>query len=476
MTKLTHYDAIVVGAGPNGLAAAVTLARAGRSVLVIEARETVGGGTRTAELTLPGFAHDICSAIHPLGKASPFFRSLPLERYGLEWVDPPAALAHPLDGSKAILVKRSLADTAQGLGADADAYRRLVAPFLAQWPAVLETALGPFKLPFRHPFLMARFALTALRSAQGLVNGLFSQVPARAIFAGNAAHLILPLDQPATSGIGLMMSVLAHAVGWPMARRGSQAITEALVAYLKDLGGEIQLNQLVKDIDELPPAQTILFDLTPRQLLGIAGSRLPPGYRQRLERFRYGAGVCKVDFALDAPIPWQNEDCLQAATVHLGGTFEEIAASEAAVWRGEHPERPFVILAQQSLFDDSRAPVGKHTAWAYCHVPHASTVDMTERIETQIERFAPGFRQRILAHHTYNAIGMEAYNPNYLGGDINGGVQDLRQFFTRPVARWVPYSTPAKGIFICSSSTPPGGGVHGMCGYHAARAALSSLS
>jgi phytoene dehydrogenase-like protein len=468
------YDAVVVGSGPNGLAAGITLARGGKSVLVLEAKSTIGGGTRTAQLTMPGFAHDVCSALHPLGVASPFFRELPLAQHGLEWIYPPASLAHPLDDGSAVLVEGTASQTAANLGPDAAAYRRLMGPLVGGWQGLVDDILGPLRFP-SHPTLMARFGLTALLPATTLARAAFRGERARAVFAGMAAHAMLPLTSPATAAIGLVLGLLSHSVGWPMARGGSQRIADALGAHLEALGGEIRTGNPVHTTRDLPQARATLFDTSPRALVEVAGDRLPAGYRDALLRFRYGPGVFKLDYALDGPIPWQAEECLRAGTVHLGGTLEEIAESEAAVWRGEHPERPFVILAQQSLFDGTRAPEGKHTAWAYCHVPHSSTEDMTDRVEAQIERFAPGFRDRILALSTMDAGQMEAYNPNYVGGDINAGVQDLRQLFTRPVIRANPYSTPVRDLYLCSSSTPPGGGVHGMCGTFAARAALRHL-
>jgi phytoene dehydrogenase-like protein len=473
MSDRPTLDAVIVGAGPNGLAAAITLARAGRSVLVVEGKKTIGGGTRSAELTLPGYVHDVCAAIHPLGVASPFFRGLPLADHGLEWVFPPAAIAHPLDDGSAILVQRSVAATAAQLGGDAAAYRRLMGPLTADWRNVLGEMLGPLRFP-RHPLSMVRFGLPALLPAATLAKMLFRGERARAVFAGMAVHAMMPLEWPATAAFGLMLGILAHGVGWPMARGGSQRIADALAAHLRSLGGEVLTDRPIARFDDLPPARATLFDVTPRQLEKIAGDRLPSSYRRKLQGYRYGPGVFKVDYALDGPAPWRAPECLQAGTVHLGGTLDEIAASERAVWRGEHPERPYVLFVQQTLFDPTRAPAGKHTAWAYCHVPHGSTVDMTGRIEAQIERFAPGFRERILARSTRTAAEMAAYNPNYIGGDINGGVQDLRQLYTRPVASLNPYATPAGGIFLCSSSTPPGGGVHGMCGYFAAQAALKT--
>ena len=497
MPHANQYDAVIVGAGPNGLAAAIRLAQRGLSVQVIEGCDTIGGGTRTAELTLPGYHHDVCSAIHPLSLVSPFLRTLPLEQYGLEWIQPPAAFAHPLENGQALTVERSIEDTAAQLGADGAAYRRLVTPFVNRWQDLVADSLGGIPLPPKHPFLLARFGLRALQSARGLARFNFRGELARAAFAGSAAHSMLSLDQPVTAGFGLIMFITAHAVGWPLARGGSQHITDAMAAYLRSLGGEIVTGRMITRMDELPASRAVLFDLTPRQMMRIIGGKettaganltgnqqpkgglLPASYRRRLQRFRYGMGVCKVDFALSAPIPWQNPAVARAATVHVGGTLEEIFTSEQASSDGEHAERPFVLLAQQSLFDPSRAPqdvaTPRHTAWAYCHVPGGSTIDMTARIEAQIERFAPGFRDTILARHTYTADQMEAYNPNYIGGDINGGAQDLFQFFTRPLPSLSPYTTPLKGVYICSSSTPPGGGVHGMCGFHAANAAIKDV-
>ena len=469
---MTTYDATIVGSGPNGLAAAITLARAGRKVLVLEAKDTIGGGTRTAEITVPGFRHDICSAIHPLGLASPFFRNLPLADFGLAWIHPPVALAHPLDDGRAARVTRSLEETATSVGVDGRDYQKLMTPLVNSWDAVLEDILGPLPLPPKHPFTLTRFGLLALRSARGLAESRFRDEPAQALIAGLAGHGMLPLEEPTTASIALVLGMLAHAVGWPIPKGGSQAISNAMAAYLESLGGEIITGQEVTSLDELPTSQAILLDVTPRQMLRICGEKLPTLYRHRLEKYRYGPGVCKVDYALSGPIPWMAAECGQAGTVHLGGTLAEISVSEKAVWRGNHPEKPLVLLAQQSLFDASRAPQSQHTVWAYCHTPHGSSLDVSERITAQIERFAPGFRDLILAKHVYTASEMQSYNPNYIGGDINGGVQDWRQLFTRPVARWSPYTTPIKGLYICSSSTPPGGGVHGMCGYHAARVVM----
>jgi phytoene dehydrogenase-like protein len=466
-----YYDAIVVGAGPNGLAAAITLARAGRSVLVVEGRETIGGGCRSAELTLPGFTHDICSAIHPGAVNSSFMRSLPLAGYGLEWVYSPYALAHPFDDGTAAVLARSVMRTSLSLRQDARTYRKLMGPIVRNWDKIGPTILGPFSIP-DHPFALARFGIPALMPVHKLANLLFRGKHARGLFAGLAAHSMLPLDTAATSAAALLMGTLGHVAGWPVARGGSQRIADAMASYLRDLGGEIVTGTMVESMECLPHTGMALFDVTPRQLVQIAGGRLPTRYKEQLGRYRYGPGVFKIDYALDGPVPWRATECTRAATVHLGGTLEEIAEAEAAVWRGEHPEGPFVLTAQQSLFDATRAPEGKQTLWAYCHVPSGSMFDMTARIEAQIERFAPGFRERIIARHVMTAADMQAHNPNYIGGDINGGVQDLRQLFTRPVPRWRPYQTPARGIYVCSSSTPPGGGVHGLCGYYAAQTAL----
>ena len=471
MPEHYDYDAIVVGAGPNGLAAAITLLQAGRSVLILEAEETLGGGTRSAELTLPGFVHDVCSAIHPLGSASPFFSTLPLADYGLEWIQPAAPLAHPFDDGTAALLERSVAATGATLDRDEEAYIRLMSPLVKRWERIAPDVLGPLRPP-RYPFAMARFGLNAIRSAESLATSVFKGERGRAMFAGLAAHSIQSLERRPTAGFGLVLGIIGHAVGWPLPRGGSQRIADALAAYIRALGGEIVTGRRVVNVDELPPARAVLLDVTPRQLLSIAGHHFTPGYRRTLERYRYGPGVFKLDWALDGPIPWTAPECARAGTVHLGGSFDEIVRSERRMWRGDAAEKPFVLLAQQSLFDPTRAPEGKHTVWAYCHVPNGSTFDMTDRIEAQVERFAPGFRDRVLARHVLTPADIERHNANYIGGDINGGVQDLLQFWTRPAVRVVPYSTPARHIFLCSSSTPPGGGVHGICGNFAARAAL----
>jgi phytoene dehydrogenase-like protein len=476
MSLHAKYDAIVIGSGPNGLAAAITLAQAGLAVAVFEAKETIGGGSRSMELTLPGFVHDVCSAIHPLALGSAFFRTLPLDQFGLEMLQPSAALAHPLDNDTAVMLERSIETTAAGLDIDAKAYSKLMIPFVTEWGKIEDIVSGPLRpQTLLHPFARARFGLKALRSAQGFAESSFKGERARAIFGGMAAHSMLSLDQATSAASCLYLGILGHTVGWPIPRGGSQKIVDALAAYLRSLGGEIVTGVEVKSIDALPPADVILCDITPRQLLRIAGDHLPNSYQRQLRRYRYGPGIFKIDLALDGPIPWKAKECLRAGTVHVGGTLREVAACERAVAKGEHPEKPFVLLAQQSLFDPTRAPEGKHTIWAYCHVPAGSTFDMSGRIESQIERFAPGFRDRILAKSTMTSLEVEHYNANYIGGDINGGLMDVWQLFTRPTIRPVPYTTPAKNIFICSSSTPPGGGVHGMCGYFAAKAALRHL-
>ena len=462
-------DAIVVGAGPNGLAAAIVIAQAGRKVTLFEAEQTIGGGARSAELTLPGFIHDTCSAIHPFALASPFFRTLPLARYGLEWIESPAMLAHPFDDGTSALVYRALDSTAAELSEDGPSYLRLIGPVVAAWPDLEEAVLGPLRWP-RHPLTVARFGLQALRSAERLARQAFHGGRARGLFAGIAAHGMLPLDRRPSAAFGLVLGAMAHVVGWALPRGGAQNLSNALAAHLRALGGEIVTGVAVRSIDELPPARVVLCDLSPRPLLRVAGHRFPRWYRQRLERYRYGMGAFKVDWALDAPIPWKVGGCDRAATVHLGGTLEEITLSEQEAWTGRHAERPFVLVAQPTLFDASRAPRDRHTAWTYCHVPQGSTVDMLPRIEQQIERYAPGFRDRVLARAVAGPADIERRNANMFGGDIGSGVTDLGQLFTRPTRR--TYSTPVRGLYICSASTPPGVGVHGMCGYFAASRAL----
>jgi phytoene dehydrogenase-like protein len=471
LTASRAWDAIVVGSGPNGLAAAIALAQAGRSVLVLEAATTVGGGARSAELTLPGFRHDVCSAIHPLALASPFLRRLPLREHGLEFVHPEIPLAHPLEDGTAVAMHRSVDRTAEGLGVDAGAYRELMRPLAGDWEALVDDLLGPLRRP-RHVGATVRFARTGVRSATGLARTRFGSPRARALLAGNAAHSLRPLSRPTTAGFGLTLLMLGHAVGWPAAAGGSQAIADAMASLLRALGGEIQTDREVRSLGELRGARAVLLDLTPRQILAIAGDELPARYRRALGRFRYGPGVFKLDYALAGPVPWTAPECRLAGTVHLGGTLEEIARAEAEVANGRQASRPYVLVAQQSLFDPSRAPRDAHTLWAYCHVPNGSAIDARAAIEAQIERFAPGFRECIRACSAMGPAALEHHNANYVGGDINGGSADLRQLFARPVARPVPYATPNPRLFICSSSTPPGGGVHAMCGWHAAHAAL----
>ena len=468
-------DAVVVGSGPNGLTAAVELARNGASVVVLEAAPTIGGGTRTAELTLPGFRHDVCSAAHPLGILSPYLSTLPLAEHGLTWIQGSASVAHPLDGEPAVILGPSLDTTAAGLGRDATAYRRLVGPLLRQPRELLAEILGPAHLP-SHPIVLGRFGIPALLPATVLGRTLFREQRARALIAGCAAHSILPLSRPVSAAVGMVFLMSAHVETWPVARGGSSAITTALAGYLESLGGRIETGRRVASLADLPPARATLFDTSPKQMADIASSRLPSGYVSGLRRYRYGPGIFKIDWALDGPIPWRDPACLGASTVHVGGTLDEIAAAEAAVWRGEHPDKPFVIAVQASLFDSTRAPSGKHTAWAYCHVPSGSLVDRTEAIERQMERYAPGFRDLVLGRHVMNTADLERYNANNVGGAITGGVNDLGQLFTRPVIRANPYSTPNPRFYICSASTPPGGGVHGMCGYHAARTVLRRLT
>jgi phytoene dehydrogenase-like protein len=471
MNEERSYDAVVVGAGPNGLAAAIELARKGKSVVVYEAAGTPGGGCRSAELTLPGFVHDVCSAIHPLAMASPFFKSIPLADLGVRFRQPESPLAHPLDDGDAAVLERSVTETAEGLGGDAKAYTRLMGPLARNTDKLIEDILGPLRAP-HHPVVLARFGLSAVRSAYGLARARFDEPRARALLAGIAAHSMMSLRRPPTAAYGLMLGVIGHAYGWPTIEGGAQKLTDALVTCLTDLGGRILTDRRIETLRELPRARAVLFDLTPKQVVAIAGDDLPVRYRRRLERYEYGPGVFKIDFALSEPIPWKADVCRRAGTVHLGGSLEEVTAAEDAVCRGRHPDRPYALLAQQTTFDETRAPEGKHTAWAYCHVPSGSATDMTERIVAQIERFAPGFRDTVVAQSTMTAPEAEAYNANYVGGDISGGVQHFGQLFTRPTVRFDPYSTPNKKLYFCSSSSPPGGGVHGMCGHYAARSAL----
>jgi phytoene dehydrogenase-like protein len=465
------YDAVVVGAGPNGLAAAIELARNGRSVLVREGAHSVGGSCRTAELTLPGYFHDPCATVMAMVRASPLLKTLPLTEHGLTLVDPPAALAHPFDDGTAAVLERSLEATATTLGADGDAWYNLFGPLVGDWAKLAPDLLAPIG-PSNHPLAMARFGSRAIRSARGLAQRWFREPQARGLFAGLAAHSILPLEWSATAAFGLLLGICAHADGWPVARGGSQKVADALAAHFRSLGGVIETGRPVNTLDELPSARSVLCDVTPRQLMRLAGDKLPPAYARRLERFRYGPAAFKLDWALSAPVPWKSPACARAATVHLGGTLEEIAASERDCWEGRHSQRPYVLIVQPTLFDPTRAPPGRHTLWGYCHVPHGSTVDMTQIIERQIERFAPGFRDVVLARSAMDSAGLERHNPNLVGGDISGGANMLSQLLARPVPGLNPYRTPVKHLYLCSASTPPGGGIHGMCGYWAARAAI----
>ncbi|HJW17357.1 MAG TPA: NAD(P)/FAD-dependent oxidoreductase [Flavisolibacter sp.] len=473
LTGKKDFDAIVVGSGPNGLAAAITMQQEGLSVLLIEGKDTVGGGLRTRELTLPGFLHDVCSAIHPLAIGSPFFHKLPLLDHGLQFIHPPIPAAHPFDDGSAAALLTSIDKTAAMLTQDERPYLELLEPLVESWSLIAKDVLGPLHMP-QHPLLMARFGWKALTPATYIAKQ-FRTKEARALWSGMAAHSMQPLSNPITSAIALVLLITGHTGGWPIAKGGSQSIAQALSSYFISLGGKIETNSFVRSLQQLPSAHAVLFDVTPRQLLQIAGHSLSAIYNWQLKRYRYGMGVYKIDWALDDPIPFTAPYCRQAGTVHLGNTLEEIVATEKATANGAHPDNPFVLLAQPSIFDVSRAPQGKHTAWAYCHVPNASTLHMTDRIENQVERFAPGFKDRILARHGMNTAEMEDYNPNYVGGDINGGSLDICQLFTRPALRWSPYKTSAKGLYLCSSSTPPGGGVHGMCGYYAAKKALKEI-
>src|SRR5882724_6757761 len=466
------YDAIVVGSGPNGLAAAITLARAGCSVLVYEANATIGGGARSAELTLPDFLHDVCSAVHPLAAASPFFTTLPLERSGLTWIQPEILLVHPLDDGSAACLHQDIDRTAEQLAGDSRAYRRLMKPLVSHWENLANEFLQPMLHLPRHPVILAHFGILGLCPTTLLAKFLFKNEPARALFAGIAAHSFLPLEAPVSSAFGLVLGLAGHAVGWPIPRGGSQQISNALAAYLRELGGHIEVNHRIENLRDLPKSRAILLDVSVWEFLRIAGQQLPSRYRRRLESFRHAPGIFKIDYALSEPIPWKAEACRRAGTIHLGGGIDEIAAAEREVVRGKIPERPFVLVAQQSLFDETRAPRGQHTLWAYCHVPFSCGTDMSDQIESQIERFAPGFRDCILARHTIAAADLARSNPNLAGGDINGGAANLTQLIARPILSASPYRTPLPGVYLCSASTPPGGGVHGMCGYHAAQAAL----
>ncbi len=467
------YDAVIVGSGPNGLAAAILLQQNGLSVLLLEGKEEIGGGLRCAEFTLPGFLHDICSAVHPLAAASHFFKQLPLSTYGLEYIYPEINTAHPFDNGTAAILKGSVINTAALLGEDEQAYLKLIQPVVNDWPLIAPDVLGPLNFP-KYPVAMARFALPALTAVTHL-NKRFKTIEARGLFAGMAAHSIQPLSNLTTSAVALVLMASGHLTGWPIPKGGSNQIAMALASYFVAIGGKVETNAYITSLQQLPSAHAFLFDVTPRQLLKIAGHKFSSLYKWQLERYRYGMGVFKIDWALNSPIPFTAAGCKQAGTIHIGNTFEEIADSEQQTWNGKHPDKPFILLTQPSIFDTSRAPDGKHTAWAYCHVPNGSEKDMTSIIENQVERFAPGFKDTILARHVMNTVQLEKYNPNYIGGDINGGVIDIGQLFTRPALRWSPYRTSAKGIYICSSSTPPGGGVHGLCGYYAAKRALKDV-
>lgn len=463
------WEVVVIGSGPNGLAAAIGAAQRGRATLLLEAAPTIGGGLRSGELTLPGFLHDICSSVHPMAVGSPFFRSLPLAEHGLVWITPPASAAHPLDDGTAVILWNDLERTADSLGADGRRYRSTFGRLARDWPMLEPDVLAPIGLP-RHPLRFARFGVPALLPAQTWARLALKTPRARALFAGCAGHSIVPFHYLASAAVGLALATVAHVRGWPVARGGSQAIADALAAHFRSLGGTVLTDTLIERAEQLPGADRLLFDTSPQAMARIMGRRLPAGFRRRLERFPHGPGVFKVDWALSGPIPWRNRSCLEAATVHVGGSLEEIAAAEAAPWRGEVAERPFVLLTQPSLFDPSRAPVGQHTAWGYCHVPPGSSEDMTARIEAQVERFAPGFREVIVARAIRGPSTLEASNPNYVGGDISGGANTLLNLVLRPT--WRRYGTPDSSVYLCSAATPPGGGVHGMCGFHAAERAL----
>ncbi|TDS12972.1 phytoene desaturase family protein [Sphingobacterium paludis] len=465
-----QYDAIVVGAGPNGLAAAITLQRAGKSTLLLEGAEDIGGGLRTKELTLPGYRHDVCSAIHPMAMASPFFRTLPLKDHGLELLFPEIAAAHPLDDGSAGLLYQEWSKTQEHLGKDAGAYRRLIRPVVDNWESLADATMGPLRFP-KDPLGLASFGLNALQPASWIAKR-FSTAQGKALWGGMAAHGIQPLSNFTTAAIGIVLSAVGHRYGWPVPKGGSQSIAKALLSYYNTLGGDVQTGFWLEDVRALPKHDVLILDLTPKQLLALNGVEWSNSYRRQLERFTYGMGVFKVDWALAEPTPFKNGHTRQAGTVHLGNTFAEIAENEWRSSKGRHVQQPFVLFSQPSLFDHSRSPEGKHVGWAYCHVPHGSTQDMTAAIESQVERFAPGFKDTILATHTFNTRELQVYNPNYIGGDINGGLMNLAQLYTRPTLSLTPYRTSKNNIYICSSSTPPGGGVHGMCGFHAAKTAL----
>jgi len=467
------YDAVVVGSGPNGLSAAIVLQKHGLNVLLIEGKETIGGGMRTMELTLPGFKHDVCSAIHPMAAAAPFFKTLPLEEYGLEYIHPLTPAGHPLPDGTVASLHRSLSETADQLGRDRETYINLLKPLVEHWEGLSSDFLSPLKIP-SNPIKLARFGLSALQPATMLAKK-FKETKTRALWAGMAAHGIQPLTNITTSAIGMVLMAAGHHVGWPMLKGGSQSLANALADYFEFLGGKIEKGKMITDFGQIPDAKMVMFDLSPKNLLKIAGGKFSSLYRWQLNRYRYGMGVFKMDFALSQPIPWKSKELKGAGTVHLGGTLEDISNSERLTWEGKYTDNPYVLLAQQSLFDTTRSPEGFHTGWAYCHVPSGSEVDMSTVIENQIEKYAPGFKETIIGKHTFNTKEIEDYNPNYIGGDINSGVQDWSQLFTRPAVRISPYRTSNKNIYICSASTPPGGGVHGMGGYYAAKRAIQDL-
>src|SRR5450432_1129320 len=470
----SDFDVVVVGSGPNGLSAAITLQKSGLKILLIEGASAIGGNMRSAELTLPGFTHDIGSAIHPMAAGSPFFSNLPLHDFGLEYIYPIHAVAHPFDDGTATLLESSIGNTASALGIDEKIYTKIFTRLVKEWPLIASDVLGPLRIP-HHPLAMVNFGTKALLPAETLARKYFRGEKAKGLFGGMAAHGMLPFSKMVSAAAGLTLMIQGHRKGWPMIKGGSQQLANALAAYFTSLGGQIQTGFKVEKLKDLPSARAVVLDTSPKQALRIAGYKFSTYYRNQLRKYRYGMGVYKIDWALDAPIPFSAESCRQAGTIHLGNLFAEIESNEQLTADGKHPEKPFVLLAQQSLFDPTRAPAGKHTAWAYCHVPHGSMMDMRTVIEKQVERFAPGFRERILAVHTMNAKEMEAYNPNNVGGSINGGVQDIRQLFTRPALMFSAYRTSTKGIYLCSASTPPGGGVHGMCGYQAAKMVLKDI-
>lgn len=473
MKKTASFDAVVVGSGPNGLSAAILLAQNGLAVKIIEAKDTIGGGTRTLELTEPGFLHDVCSAVHPTALSSPFLSTLPLQEFGLEWIHPEFPVAHPLENGKAFLASKSLNETLSMVSLDSKSYESLYKSFSEHWPALSKDIFGSLR-SVTSPLSMIRFGWYGMFSARLLANSLFKSPELKAYFAGLAAHSIVPLEKPFTAAFGIVLGTSVHSVGWPVAKGGSASITTSMAQYFKSLGGIIETGNPISELGQLSESEVILFDLTPQQIASIAEKELPSNFKKRLLKYQYGPGAFKMDWALSEPVPWLNEECKQAGTLHLGGSFDEISFSEQETWKGNHPEKPYVLISQPSIFDPSRAPEGKHTLWGYCHVPNGSDKDCTEEIENQIERYAPGFKDTIISKNIMTATQFESYNANYIGGDINGGAQFFKQLFARPVLKWNPYALPAKGLYICSSSTPPGGGVHGMCGYHAAKSVLKN--